>query len=328
MGADTVFPASSLNALVSTLTGLGFDRRRLLAAAGVDEAILQDVSALVASDAWAQVWSAARTASDRPALPTEVGLAVPFGALGLVDYLVGSAGTVRQGIETLIARFGGIASLVSFELKSDEGLIRLIGHGAAPENTAEFAVALLISRLRRLSEVSIMRVELVGAATPERAQEVLLGVPAVYGMTRAGVKIAPEHLDRPTRAADAGLFNTLDRLAARLGMGPAEPHFERAVRAEIRARLADQRIDAASLARALGMSERTLGRRLAGHGTRFRPLLDQIRADEAERLLLAGHPVADVALAVGYAEQSAFTRAFRRWKGTTPSAWLSGHALN
>ena len=95
----------------------------------------------------------------------------------------------------------------------------------------------------------------------------------------------------------------------------------------MRSRLRDQlehgRADAASVARAIGVSERTLHRRLAGIGKSFQGVLDAFRQHESIRLLDAGRGHAEIALALGYADQSAWSRAFKRWTGKSPRIYAS-----
>jgi AraC-like DNA-binding protein len=71
----------------------------------------------------------------------------------------------------------------------------------------------------------------------------------------------------------------------------------------------------------LGMSPRTLARRLAEEGTSFAGLLMEVRSALADSYL-ADHvlPISQIAWLLGYAEISGFTRAFRRWTGMAPSA--------
>lgn len=72
---------------------------------------------------------------------------------------------------------------------------------------------------------------------------------------------------------------------------------------------------------ALGVSERTLRRRLAADGTGYQRLLDEVRGSLAEELLGTGRfSVEEVALRLGYAEASSFIAAHRRWTGETPGA--------
>jgi AraC-like DNA-binding protein len=73
------------------------------------------------------------------------------------------------------------------------------------------------------------------------------------------------------------------------------------------------------VAKLLSMHHRTLNRRLRAEGTTFQQLLDEARFEAACQLLdTARIPITEIAVALGYAEPSAFSRAFRRWSGTTP----------
>jgi AraC-like DNA-binding protein len=92
--------------------------------------------------------------------------------------------------------------------------------------------------------------------------------------------------------------------------------------ARLRAHLAAH-LEAASDARAaalhLRMSERTLRRRLRDSGTSYRQLVDEVRRERALALFdEGGHKVTEVATSVGFADVSAFARAFRRWTHKRP----------
>jgi AraC-like DNA-binding protein len=77
----------------------------------------------------------------------------------------------------------------------------------------------------------------------------------------------------------------------------------------------------AGVGHALGVSERTLRRRLAADGTGYQRLLDEVRASLADELIGTGRlSVEEVALRLGYAEASSFIAAHRRWTGETPGA--------
>ena len=81
---------------------------------------------------------------------------------------------------------------------------------------------------------------------------------------------------------------------------------------------------AAEIARRLGMSQRTLARRLALAGVTFAEVLDELRSDLARRYLSdPDRSVSQIAWLLGYQEASAFTHAFKRWTGKTPSEMRS-----
>jgi AraC-like DNA-binding protein len=76
---------------------------------------------------------------------------------------------------------------------------------------------------------------------------------------------------------------------------------------------------AGELAELLLMHRRTLSRRLKSQGTTFQKVLDEVRLEAARQLLdVTKLPISEIAASLGYAESSAFTRAFRRWSGEAP----------
>jgi AraC-like DNA-binding protein len=73
------------------------------------------------------------------------------------------------------------------------------------------------------------------------------------------------------------------------------------------------------VARQLGMSHRTLARRLSSEGLTFSGILDELKVDLAKGHLKDGNlPISEIAWLLGYREVSAFTNAFKRWTGLTP----------
>jgi AraC-like DNA-binding protein len=82
-----------------------------------------------------------------------------------------------------------------------------------------------------------------------------------------------------------------------------------------------------AVAHELGMSVRTLARRLGDLGVTFAQILDEFRHDLALRYLRDPHlSLSQIAFLLGYSELSAFSHAFRRWTRTTPGEWRTKHA--
>jgi AraC-like DNA-binding protein len=72
----------------------------------------------------------------------------------------------------------------------------------------------------------------------------------------------------------------------------------------------------------LGMHKRTLNRRLVEQGTTIAAILSEVRFQLARQLLSnTALPFVEIATALNYADASTFSRAFRGWAGTSPSAW-------
>ena len=77
-----------------------------------------------------------------------------------------------------------------------------------------------------------------------------------------------------------------------------------------------------AVARALDMSARTLQRQLEEQGTTFRDVLNELRAEMAEAYLSDGrHTIAEITYLLGFSETAAFSRAFKRWTGVSPSRY-------
>ena len=82
-----------------------------------------------------------------------------------------------------------------------------------------------------------------------------------------------------------------------------------------------------AVARALHMSVRTLQRRLVASGVTFREVADAVRMQLAEEYLSdRAVSTAEVAFLLGFSDQTAFNRAFRRWTGQSPGRWRRGRA--
>ena len=101
---------------------------------------------------------------------------------------------------------------------------------------------------------------------------------------------------------------------------PAVDNIVGAVAAEVSGRLAGRPPTVVEIAKALGLSTRTLQRRLTIAGKDFGAVLDEVRRARAETLLADGRQnLAEIAYKLGYSEHSAFTRAAIRWFEAPPS---------
>jgi AraC-like DNA-binding protein len=124
-----------------------------------------------------------------------------------------------------------------------------------------------------------------------------------------------------SRSVPSSALTYLDAYADRaLSNIPAIDDIVGVVSGEIRYRLDAGPPTMAEIANALGLSTRTLQRRLAIGGRNFRAVLDEVRRARAEALLAEdGADLGEIAYRLGYSEHSAFTRAAIRWFGAPPS---------
>jgi AraC-like DNA-binding protein len=147
--------------------------------------------------------------------------------------------------------------------------------------------------------------------------------PVYYGADRDGLEIPDELLDAGNRLGDARISEFFDtHLEQELAQFAGDARLERRVRIQIAQALSEGAPKISDISARLGMSSRTLQRRLAGQGHAYQDLVDTARRDLAEQLLRRTEfALAEIAFLTGYAEQSTFTRAFKRWHGQTPASF-------
>lgn len=164
-------------------------------------------------------------------------------------------------------------------------------------------------------------------AAPDDTQpfESFFGCPVRFGAGENALLFSRQLMAQPLLQADAEL-NLAMRDEARRAIG--RPRGRQDIAAEVRQQLTPRlpKCEATlkHVAAGLGITPRTLQRRLASADCSFQEVLDATRRELAQVYLRdPALSVLDVALLLGYAEQSSFTRAFRTWFGATPSAWRS-----
>lgn len=147
--------------------------------------------------------------------------------------------------------------------------------------------------------------------------------PVAFEQAFSGLLLDNALLDAPLLRADQRRAREHQRAAAArmadLTQGGA---LAQELRAWMIATLASRVPTRAEAAQALGVSERTLARRMQAQGLSFTALLDGVRRDAALQAVTdSTRALADIGLALGFAEPAVFWRAFRRWTGCTPQAW-------
>jgi len=304
---------------------LGFDLEPLREVVGTP-----DANDLVPAEAMERLWSTATAQHPAATLPVALGLAIPYGAFGFTDYLAGSADTVAGGFESLALHLRLVACGIPLQLEQIDGLrwVR-IGVGTPEARhvwSTAMTAAVLVGRFRRGTNGAFQprRVCLpVGGPEDAPAYETLLQAPVECGAPVAALVLDEAAWALPLRGADPYLRPMLKAALAASGLDvPGNTDLQRAIRTRLRDALASGAAEPARIARLLGMSERTLQRRLAATGDSYSELLQSFRRTEAMRLLVdTDLTLVEVASRLGYAEQTSFTRAFRRWSGATPAAW-------
>ncbi|WP_137173498.1 AraC family transcriptional regulator [Massilia sp. HP4] len=152
----------------------------------------------------------------------------------------------------------------------------------------------------------------------------VLGVAPEFDAPRNCATVDAALLAMPVPNADTSLFPLLHHHADRLLAKRAaqQEQIVAQVRAALLPRLAGGKARLAPVAAELGLSPRTLQRKLAEAGSSYQEVLDTVRFGLAQDYLRRRElGLVDIAFLLGFQEQSAFTHAFREWSGMNPGAW-------
>ena len=161
------------------------------------------------------------------------------------------------------------------------------------------------------------------APGPTEAHEAHFGCPVEYGADRDALLVSAEYLAAKNRLSDEGLSAYFDRrLKEEIASQAREEALDQQVRHIVAQRLSDGVPTLSTVANALGIGARTLQRRLADGGQSFQSVVDAARRELSRQLLReTDYSLAEIAFLTGFAEQSGFTRAFKRWSGQTPRSY-------
>ncbi len=308
------------------------DRRALLEPLGIDPENDVDPSVMVADvDYYAFFAEAARADPEGIALPLRTGASMrcdEYGAFGLAW----KSATNLRGSWERAERYARVLTSVAFyamEPTSDGTYFHLRREGERSlglrlSNETTIASAFAISQ-----QVTTEPLELTGVffkhTAPETTEfhESHFGCPVHFGADRDAILVDPAALLVPNRQGDASIAKFFDtHLEAELEKLADDSSLDQRVRIQISQALSEGVPKISDIASRLGMSGRTLQRRLADRGYTFQDLVDESRRQLAERLLAqTSYPLAEVSFLTGFSEQSAFNRAFKRWAGQTPRSF-------
>ncbi len=309
---------------------LGVDEQQICDAAGVSRTQLEDPNARVTLHQGMTIWASAYQASQDPLLGLHAAQALPPGAYRVFDHLVANSPTVGEAYER-IARYARLldsSSRLEIEQQGAEVVLRMrhasFG-GGLPRPYVEYTFATVALRAPILwgFAMEIIRVECCFDAPPDHEIEALQAVfqcPIVFGATQDALVVSRTFYERETRAAEPALFEALVTHAEKLteAVPQGDALLER-TQAAVHSALAGGDPSLQAISRTLGVGARTLQRKLGAQGIKFAELVDEQRKARALEYLRARVSFSEISHLLGYSQDTAFFRAFKRWTGMTPS---------
>ncbi|HEX8625337.1 MAG TPA: AraC family transcriptional regulator [Allosphingosinicella sp.] len=139
---------------------------------------------------------------------------------------------------------------------------------------------------------------------------------------RAGGSAAPRS---PFLALLGEVAKAFEQHAGKRASAQRSSAFRSEVEKHLEPLLASGEVGIERVARDLGYSRQTLYRRLKAEGITYEHLLDGLRQRLALRFMREGLSVKDAAYRLGFSDPAAFSRAFKRWTGSSPSGMRTRH---
>ncbi len=194
--------------------------------------------------------------------------------------------------------------------------------GVALSNEATFSATVVV--LKAITEKDIMPVKVSFKHGPPQdltSYEAAFQCPVLFNQEAYIISYQTESLQTRTAKADESINQFLvERVEeATRGIEISPNQIKVDVETLIRDALPGGIPSINQIGTHIGMSDRTLSRRLSENGTTFRDLIKNVQAEISKDLLKnSSRSVAEIAFQTGFSEQSAFNRAFKRWTGQSP----------
>jgi len=316
-------------AIPAVLRSLGADPAEVLAEVGFELDLFDNPDHRVSYAARGQLIAhcTARTGCQHFGLL--VGAQGGLHSLGLVGLLVKYSPDVGRALRSLVRylhlHVRGAATTLAGD--GDSAVLSYDIHQSqaeATDQTGDGALAMMFNIMRALCGPEWKPAEVCFA---HRKPEDLgpfrkfFQAPLVFDAEHNSLVFSADWLDRRLPDTDPQLRRLLQKQIGALEARHGDD-FPEQVRSVLRTALVSGHAKADQVAALFSMHARTLNRRLDAFGVGFRELVDEGRFAIARQMLEdSAMPVSQIAALLDYADASAFTRAFRRWSGTTPARW-------
>jgi AraC-like DNA-binding protein len=305
----------------------------VLAEAGIDPGLFDKPDNRISLAARGRLFSRCVAATGCRHFGLLVGQQARLNSLGLVGLLAKYSPDVGAALRSLVRYFHlhNRGARIELAATGDRTVLSFDAHAPrveAADQIGDGVVAVMLNLMRDLCGARFAPIE--ARFSHRRPDDIspfrqLFGSPLRFDAEQYGLVFPTSWLNRALANDDPELRHLLrqqiDALETRYGSD-----FPGQVRSVLRSALLTDDAGAERVAALFSMHSRTLHRHLDAFGTNFRELVDEGRFEIARQMLEgSSQEVSRIADMLGYADASAFTRAFRRWSGTTPARWRAEH---
>jgi len=320
--------------IAPTLRDFGVEPDPVTREAGLDPHLFEDGTNVIPHMALGRLLTLSVARTNCPHFGLLVGQRATILSLGMVGRLMQHSETLGDAMRALVSNLSiqNRGAVPSLTISGDTAYFTFSVYQPEAESADQISdgsLAVAVNAIRALcgshwnpSEILLPRFA-PADAEPYRRH---FRAPVRFNQESAIIVFPARDLGLRIAGADPMMRALLQERIQQL-KGEQGSEFSDDIRRLLRMRLTSNHCSADDIAHLLTMHRRTLSRRLKGGGMGYRAITNEIRFEIARQLLQDTQvPLAQIAAALGYSEASAFTRAFRRWSGQTPTTWRAeGH---
>jgi AraC-like DNA-binding protein len=315
--------------LVEALEHSGVTRAALFQRTGFDGGRLQELDGRVEADELGALQEAALDLTANGAFGLTLGLGTTASTFNFSNRLLAHATTLRDGIAELVEFDRLLADRPSWRL-DEQGETATLIYDAGPGSPrcrrlrAEAALSGVYRTVKHLGG-SRKPAVLFDYPAPDYRAEYARAFEGTERFEQAltGIAFDRQLLDTPRRP-DRTAYDVSSSLETRLARADRKTTYSERVREYVLISAPPDRHNMEAVARGLGLSGRSLRRRLREEGKSYGAIVESALATVAKRLISdEQRSIEATAYAMGYSDATAFHRAFKRWTGSTPGAYRS-----
>ncbi|MBY4679022.1 AraC family transcriptional regulator ligand-binding domain-containing protein [Marinobacterium arenosum] len=326
-------PASALAKLLDPALQVAqhhqLEADRLLADCGLAQQELDKPGARFPAEHYEQLLQALATETANPRIALSLGEATQPRMLGSIGFLMATAATLSDAYQVLIDYLPLLFEGAALQMEQTLAGTRLTLELNRPQQkTTEYFLACLLNWPRWLTgrQVPALAVELAFPAPDDPpAYQRFFAAEVQFDAPRNQLLLASDYMAQRCLDANAEMHQLHREFADTLLSASAQQSALIArTRNQIRQQLTegDGSVRREQVAAALNLSLRTLQRKLGLLGTNFQEIYDQTRRELCLQLILKGRlSFGEIAYRLGFSNQSAFQKAFKRWMGIPPSQY-------
>lgn len=331
-----VFRARKIVGYIRMMEKLGVPPRKLLAGTSLDPKQVYNPEYLVSLEQYENLIANVVRLSNNPAIAFSLGELVSLNDFGIVGYAMVSARTLREALNISIKYTNslvGRAIRIDAVNESPHGFDMVLSSPIKSIALYRFEMEELMVRgikmVPELTGFEAVHTKVTfsyGEPSYRNLYEEHLKCPLEFNAPRTVISIRSPGLDTPIRTMDAEVFQACAQECRNVMKSLGDTGVLRAQLRQLFLTAPGKLPDIKTASAALGVSVRSLIRKLGEYGQTYQEIKDEFRFDLARDYLSSGHmSPKQVAYSLGFSSPSVFSRAFKMWSGLTASDYVKAH---